>query len=233
MRMIGVIGGLSWESSALYYRLLNERVRERLGGLHSARLLLWSFDFAAIEALQAAGDWPACEARMAEAADALVGAGAEILLVASNTMHRTLGSLSATATARLVHIADPTAAAIRAAGSVRPGLLATAYTMEQDFYLGRLRERHGIDAIVPDDADRRVVHRIIYDELCLGVVRPESRRAYLDVIARLRDRGADGIILGCTEIGMLISADDVDLPVFDTTLLHARRAADLSIDGPS
>jgi aspartate racemase len=230
MKTIGVIGGLSWESTAIYYRLLNERVRARLGGLHSARLLVWSFDFAEIEALQADGDWAAATRAMEAAARALAAGGADLLLIASNTMHKMADAAEAAAGRPLLHIADATADAIRAAGCRRPARLATAYTMEQDFYLGRLRARHGLEAMVPDAADRQAVHRIIYDELCQGIVRPESKAAYLEVVARLRRAGADSIILGCTEICMLIGQDDVDCPVFDTTKLHAEGAADRAID---
>jgi aspartate racemase len=229
MKTIGVIGGLSWESTAIYYRLLNERVRARLGGLHSARLLVWSFDFAEIEALQAEGDWAGATRAMEAAARALAAGGADLLLIASNTMHKMADAAEAAAGRPLLHIADATGSAIRAAGCRRPALLATAYTMEQDFYLGRLREHHGLEAMVPDAADRRAVHRIIYDELCQGIVRPESKAVYLDVVARLRRTGADSIILGCTEICMLIGQDDLDCPVFDTTRLHAEGAADRAI----
>ncbi|WP_027134511.1 aspartate/glutamate racemase family protein [Geminicoccus roseus] len=231
MKMIGVIGGLSWESTAIYYRLLNERVRARLGGLHSARLLLWSFDFAEIEALQAEGNWAGATRAMEAAARALAAGGADLLLIASNTMHKMADQAAAASGLPVLHIADPTGQAIRAAGCRRPALLATAYTMEQDFYLGRLRERHGLDAMVPNEADRRQVHRIIYDELCQGIVRPQSKAAYLEVVRRLRADGADSIILGCTEICMLLGQDDLDCPVLDTTRLHAEHAADLAIGG--
>lgn len=229
MKTIGVIGGLSWESTAIYYRLLNEQVRTRLGGLHSARLLVWSFDFAAIEALQAQGDWQGAADEMARAAHSLKAGGADLLLIASNTMHRMADAVEAAAGLPLLHIADATGAAIRAAGCRRPALLATAYTMEQDFYRGRLEERFGLEVLVPDTEDRAVVHQIIYAELCRGIVDPASKAAYLDVVARLRARGADAVILGCTEICMLLGPADLDCPVFDTTLLHAQAAADLAL----
>ena len=229
MRTIGVIGGLSWESTALYYRFMNERARERLGGLHSARLLLWSFDFAEVERLQAEGDWEGATALMADAARRLAAGGADLLVIASNTMHRMADAVEAAGGVPLIHIADATAAAAKHLGVTRPALLATRYTMEQPFYKGRLRDRHGLDAIVPDAGGRELVHRVIYEELCLGVVRPESKRAYLDVVAGLRRQGADGVILGCTEVGMLIGPDDIDLPVLDTARLHAEAAVDAAL----
>lgn len=229
MRTLGVIGGLSWESTALYYRFMNERARERLGGLHSARLLLWSFDFAEVERLQAEGDWEGATALMADAARRLAAGGAELLVIASNTMHRMADAAEAAGGVPLLHIADATAAAARRLGVNRPALLATRYTMEQPFYKGRLRDRHGLDAIVPDAGGRELVHRVIYEELCLGVVRPESKRAYLEVVEGLRRQGADGVILGCTEVGMLIGPDDVNLPVLDTARLHAEAAVDAAL----
>jgi aspartate racemase len=230
VKTIGLIGGLSWESTALYYRHLNELARERLGGLHSARLLLWSFDFAEVEALQAAGDWAGATRLMAEAARRLGAGGAELLVIASNTMHRMADEVAAAVPSLpLVHIADATAEALLAAGVRRPALLATRYTMEQDFYKGRLRDRHGIGAAVPDEAGRELVHRIIYEELCRGVVRDESKAAYLRVVDDLRREGADGVILGCTEVVMLVGQADTDLPVFDTTRLHCQRALELAL----
>jgi aspartate racemase len=224
MKTIGLIGGLSWESTAIYYRLLNEAVRRRLGGLHSARLLLWSFDFAEIEALQAGGDWAGAAARMAEAARCLVRGGADCLVICSNTMHRMAAEVEAAGDLPLIHIADATAAAIKVSSSRRPLLLATRYTVEQPFYKGRLRERHGIEAMVPEEADRETVHRIIYEELCRGILRPDSKSAFLDIVGRCQARGADGVIFGCTEIGMILDERDFDIPVFDTTLLHAEAA---------
>src|SRR5215470_5655134 len=224
MKTIGLIGGLSWESTAIYYRLLNETVRRRFGGLHSAKLLLWSFDFAEIEALQAAGDWAAATEMMADAARRLERAGADCLVICSNTMHRMAGEVEAATALPLIHIADATAAAIKASPARRPLLLATRYTMEQPFYKARLAECHGIAALIPDDAGRRIVHQIIYEELCRGIVRPESKAAYLEVVARGRAQGADGVIFGCTEVGMIIAPEDFEIPVFDTTLLHAEAA---------
>lgn len=226
MRTVGLLGGMSWESSALYYRVLNETVRARVGGLHSAPCVLHSFDFAEVEALQAAGDWDGAGALLADAARGLVGAGAELLVVCTNTMHEVADAIEAAiAPVPLLHIADATAAAVHAAGCVRPGLLGTAFTMERPFYAGRMRDRHGLDVLVPDAADRADVHRVIYDELVRGVVTDASRERYLEVIAALRDRGADGIVLGCTEIELLVGPDDVDVPVFETARLHAEAAA--------
>jgi aspartate racemase len=224
VRTLGLIGGLSWESTQIYYRVINEGVRARLGGLHSAQLLLWSFDFAEIEARQAAGDWAGATTAMADAARRLARAGAEGLLVCSNTMHRMADEVEAAAGLPLLHIADATAARLRASGAQRPGLLATRYTMEQAFYRGRLQERHGLDVLVPDEPGRTLVHDVIYDELCQGIVRAESKAAYRRIVADLRAQGADSLILGCTEVGMLIAQADVDLPVFDTTLIHGEEA---------
>lgn len=229
MKTLGLIGGMSWESTAIYYRHLNELARQRLGGLHSAQLLLWSFDFAEIEALQAAEDWAAATERMVQAARALARAGAEAVVICTNTMHRMAAEVEAAVEIPLIHIADTTAAAIRPSSVRRPLLLATGYTMAQDFYKGRLRDRHGIDVAVPDDAGRELVHRVIYEELCQGVVRPESKAAYLDLIETQRRDGVDGVILGCTEVCMLIGPGDVDLPVFDTTRIHAERALDFAL----
>ena len=229
MKTIGLIGGLSWESTAPYYRHLNEGVRERLGGLHSARIVLWSFDFAQVEALQAEGDWGAATRLMEDAARRLAGAGAELIVIASNTMHRMADEVEVAAGLPLIHIADATGLAVRAAGLRRPALLATRYTMEQDFYRGRLAARHGVEAMVPDERGRELVHRIIYEELCVGIVRPQSKAAYLEEIERLRRQGADGVILGCTEVGLLLGPEDTDLPMFDTTRLHVEKALDVAL----
>lgn len=231
MRTIGLIGGLSWESTAPYYRNLNELARERLGGLHSAKVLLWSFDFAEVEALQAAGDWAGATGLMEDAARRLAAGGAELLAICSNTMHRMADEVEAATGLPLVHIADATGAAARAASVRRPALLATRYTMEQDFYKGRLAGRHGVETIVPDAAGRELVHRVIYEELCLGIVRAESKAGYLAVVEGLRRQGADGVILGCTEVGMLIGQGDVDLPVLDTTRLHVEAVMDAALRG--
>lgn len=221
MRTLGLLGGMSWESTLVYYRLLNEGVRDRCGGLHSAPLLLWSAEFASIAAKQAAGEWDALGRELGEAGRRLAGAGAKALLICTNTMHRVHDAIEADAGVPVLHIADATGAAIQQAGLRRPALLATRFTMEGAFYHQRLAERWGFDAVIPDESDRTVVHDIIYDELCRGQIRPESRRAYLDIVDRLRTAGADSVILGCTEITLLIGQADIDLPVFDTTALHA------------
>ncbi|MGW0777534.1 aspartate/glutamate racemase family protein [Streptomyces sp. NPDC002835] len=223
MRTIGLIGGMSWESSAEYYRLVNELVRDRLGGLHSARCVLHSVDFAEIEQLQSAGEWEHAGEILAEAARGLEAAGADLLLICTNTMHKVAGQVEAAVRVPLLHLADATADAVRAAGLSRVGLLGTAFTMEQDFYRGRLAG-HGLDVLTPDAEGRALVHRVIYEELCLGVVRDESRAAYRQVIDELVDSGAEGVVLGCTEIELLIGADDSPVPVFPTTRLHAEAA---------
>ena len=230
MKTLGLIGGMSWESTAIYYRHLNEMVRDRLGGLHSAKLLLWSFDFDEVAQRQHAGDWDGAGTLMVDAARRLKAGGAEGLVICTNTMHKLSQVVEEAAGLPLIHIADATAAAIRAAGVKRPLLLATRYTMEQDFYRGRLAQRHGIEALVPDEAGRAMVHRVIYEELCRGIVSPVSKDAYLAEIARLQsEEGIDGVILGCTEITMLIGQDDLTLPVFDTTRIHAQAAVDFAL----
>ncbi|KRE95788.1 hypothetical protein ASG76_06230 [Nocardioides sp. Soil774] len=228
MRKVGLLGGMSWESTALYYRLVNEDVRERLGGFHSARLVLASVDFAEVEAMQVAGDWDAAGAMLADEARALEAAGAECLVLCTNTMHKVAGAIEAAVDIPLLHLADVTADAVRAAGLDRVALLGTRFTMEQVFYADRLRS-HGIDVLVPDEPDRSLVHDVIYDELVRGVVRDPSRAAYVDVVGRLVEAGAQGVVLGCTEIELLIGADDVEVPVFATTALHARAAVDFAL----
>lgn len=227
--MIGLIGGMSWESSAEYYRLLNEGVRDRCGPTASARCLLWSFDFSAIERLQHAGDWPALAVLLADAARRLEAGGAEALLLCTNTMHLLADAVQRAVAVPLLHIADPTADRIAAAGLRRVGLLGTAFTMERDFYRARLRDRHGLDVIVPDAAGRATVHRIIYDELVAGRARAESRAAFRAVIARLVADGAEAVILGCTEIMLLVRPEDSAVPLFDTTTLHAGAAVDFAL----
>jgi len=234
MRTIGILGGMSWQSSVDYYRYINAGVADRLGGYHSARTLMLSVDFAEIEALQAADDWDAAGRRLAEDARALEAGGAGAIILATNTMHRVAPAIEAAVGIPLLHIADPTGEAIRAAGIGRVALLGTRYTMEQEFYRGRLVERFGLEVLVPDEPDRTRVHDVIYDELVHGVVRDESREAYRSVVARLVERGAEGVILGCTEIGLLLSATDVPVPVFDTTRLHCEAAVDWLLDeGPA
>ena len=228
MKRIGLLGGMSWESTIEYYRLVNELVAQRLGGLHSADCLLRSVDFAGIEVLQREDRWDEAGAILASEARALEAAGAELLVLCTNTMHKLAPQITGAISIPFVHIADTTADAVRAAGLHRVGLLATAYTMEQEFYVGRLRE-HGLEVVVPGAGDRRIVHDVIYTELCVGVVRPESRTEYRRIMRGLADDGAQGILLGCTEIDLLVGAEDAPVPVFDTTRLHAEKAVELSV----
>jgi aspartate racemase len=229
MKRIGLLGGMSWESSAEYYRLINEAVRDRLGGLHSADCLLRSVDFADIEALQRDGRWDEAAVSLAAEARALVAGGAELLVLCTNTMHKVADRIASAVDIPFVHIADTTANAVRAQGLQTVGLLATAYTMEQDFYVGRLRDDHGLDVLVPDEPDRRIVHDVIYDELCVGTIDDNSRDEYRRIMAGLAGRGAQGILLGCTEIDLLVGPTDATVPVFDTTRLHAERAVELAL----
>lgn len=229
MRMIGLIGGMSWESSAAYYRLLNEGVRAQCGPTASARCLLWSFDFAEIEALQHRGDWDGLSERLVDAAQRLEAAGAEALLICTNTMHRLADAVTASVSIPLLHIADPTARRIQAAGIGTVGLLGTAFTMEQSFYKDRLTDMHGLRVIVPDEPDRRIVHRIIYEELVASQVLPASREAYRAIIRRLVAAGAEAVILGCTEIMLLVGPEDSPVPVFDTTAIHAAAAVEWAL----
>ncbi|MEW6373856.1 MAG: aspartate/glutamate racemase family protein [Pseudomonadota bacterium] len=223
-QVIGLIGGMSWKSSAEYYRLINEDVSKRLGGLHSARCLLWSFDFADIEALQRTDRWDEAAALMVDAARRLERGGADFLVIATNTMHIAAPQVQAATSLPLLHIADPTAERIKAAGLRRVGLLGTAFTMEQEFYKGRLAREHGLDVLVPEAPERAAVHRIVYEELVRGRILDSSRMAYREVIAGLVARGAEAIILGCTEIMLLIGPEDSPVPLFDTTGLHAEAA---------
>lgn len=230
MKTLGLIGGMSWESTVPYYRIVNERVRERLGGLHSAKLVLHSVDFAAIETLQRADDWATAGAILADAARGLRAAGAEAIVLCTNTMHLVAPAIEAAVDVPLLHIADATAARIRAAGLGTVALLGTRFTMERDFYRARI-EAAGIAVLIPDAADRETVHRVIYDELCLGRIRDDSRTAYRAIIAGLVARGAQGAILGCTEIGLLIGEGDAPVPLFDTARIHAEAAADWALAG--
>jgi aspartate racemase len=229
MRTIGLIGGMSAESTLIYYRLINEGVSARLGGHHSAEIVLWSVDFAEIEALQRAGAWDKAGAELAAAAAKLETVGAKAIVLCTNTMHVVAPAIAAAVRIPFLHIADATAAALKAAGRRRPLLLATRYTMEQDFYKGHLSARHGIDAVVPDAEGRTTVHDIIYNELVHGVVEPASRARYLAVVEQGAKAGADSVIFGCTEIGMLLSQKDVALPCFDTTALHADAAVEFAL----
>ncbi|OQR34933.1 aspartate racemase [Pseudomonas sp. T] len=229
MKTIGLIGGMSWESTIPYYRQINERIKERLGGLHSAKVALYSVDFHEIERLQHAGDWDAAGRVLADAARSLKAAGADFLVLCTNTMHKVVPAIEAAVDIPLLHIADPTAEAIRAAGVATVGLLGTRFTMEQAFYKDRLVDRFGLKVLTPNEADRQVVHRIIYEELCLGRIRDESREEYRRIIAALVEQGAEAVILGCTEISLLVGPADASVPLFDTTALHALHAADAAI----
>jgi aspartate racemase len=229
MRTIGLLGGMSWESTVPYYRIVNETVRERLGGLHSAKLVLYSVDFQEIESLQHTEAWDEAGQVLGRAARALRAAGADFIVLCTNTMHKVADSIERAAGLPLLHIADPTAEAIRAAGLHRIGLLGTRFTMEQDFYKARFRDQHGLDILIPGDPDREIVHRVIYDELCQGRVLQGSREQFRQIIQRLVDQGAQAMILGCTEISMLIGDGDSPVPTFDTTRLHARKAAEWAV----
>ena len=230
MRRIGLLGGMSWESSAEYYRLVNEATRERLGGLHSADCLLRSVDFTEIEELQRSDRWHEAGERLAAEARALVLAGAEMIVLCTNTMHKVADAIVDAIEVPFVHIADTTAQAVRGAGLSSVGLLATAYTMEQDFYVGRLRDRHGLEVLVPEAGDRQFVHDVIYRELCVGVVSDPSREGCKRIMAELAERGAEGILLGCTELDLLIAPRDAPVALFDTTRLHAEAAVQLALE---
>ncbi len=229
MKTIGLIGGMSWESTVSYYQQINEAIKDRLGGLHSAKILLYSVDFHEIERLQHAGDWVAAGAMLGEAARALEKAGADFLLLCTNTMHKVAPMIEAAVVIPLLHIADSTAAEIRQAGYATVALLGTRFTMEESFYRDRLSESHGLRVMVPDAADRQIVHRIIYDELCRGVVTAESRGEYRRIMETMAAQGAQAIILGCTEIALLVSQQDATIPLFDTTRLHALAAVDKAL----
>jgi len=229
VKTIGLLGGMSWESTETYYRLINEGVKERLGGLHSARIAMVSVDFAPIEELQAADDWETAGRVLAEAAEGIEAAGADFLVIATNTMHQVAPAIEAAIEIPLLHIADATAVPIRAAGVETVGLLGTAFTMDRDFYRGRLAERHGLEVLVPEAEDRATVHRVIYDELVLGEIRDASRTEYLRIIDDLRRRGASAVIEGCTEISLLVKPEHTDVPLYDTTALHAAAAVEMAL----
>ena len=231
MKTIGLLGGMSWESTVSYYQIINRAVGERLGGFHSAKILLHSVDFAEIERLQHADRWAEAGSLLAEAAMALEGAGADFLVICTNTMHRVAPEIEARVHVPLLHIADPTAEAIRAAGISTVGLLGTSFTMEQDFYRGRLQRKFGLTVHVPEPASRDLIHQVIYQELCRGVISEPSRTSLQHVVAGLVGMGAEAVILGCTEIGLLLRAEDVSIPLFDTTLLHAEAAASFALAG--
>lgn len=231
LKTIGLIGGMSWESTVPYYRKINETVKEHLGGLHSAKVILYSVDFHEVEQLQHAGDWEAAGELLAGAARSLEAAGADFLVVCTNTMHKVAPAIESAVSIPLLHIADPTAVAIKASGFSTVGLLGTRFTMEQEFYRDRLRERHGLQVLTPQLEDREIIHRVIYEELCLGVVKPESRIHYRRIMEELKQQGAEAIILGCTEISLLVGQEDSDVPLFDTTGIHARSAAEWALRG--
>lgn len=226
MKTIGLIGGMSWESTVTYYRQINETIKERLGGLHSAKLVLYSVDFDEIEQFQHSGNWEAAGAVLAGAARSLEAAGAGFIVLCTNTMHKVAASIEASVDIPLLHIADPTANEIKRAGHTTLGLLGTRFTMEQDFYRDRLSSRHNLRVITPAPIDREIVHRIIYEELCLGDVKSESRAEYRRIMAVLASQGTQAIILGCTEISLLVSQQDSPVPLFDTTAIHAMAAAE-------
>ncbi|HTY92105.1 MAG TPA: aspartate/glutamate racemase family protein [Methanocella sp.] len=224
MRTIGLIGGMSWESSIEYYRIINEAVREKLGGLHSAPLVMHSVEFEEIRALQDGGDWAELTDIMTDAARGLKWAGADFILICTNTMHIMADDVQRRAGIEVLHIADATGEGIKSAGLKKVGLLGTKFTMEKDFYTGRLRDKFGIEAIVPEEAERQEVHDIIFKELCAGIISPESKGRLMKIMAGLTSRGAQGIVLGCTEIPLIIGQGDADVPVFDTTRIHALAA---------
>ena len=229
MKTIGIIGGMSWESTATYYRIINRVVYERLGGLNSARVLLYSFNFDQISQLQKAGRWEEAGVDLAGAGKSLEKAGADFLVIATNTMHKVAEVVESAVEVPLLHIADPTAEAVRSEGIAKVGLIGTAFTMEDDFYKKRLCRNYDLEVVIPDEKERQLVHDVIFDQLCQGQVLERSRRQYQKIIKDLAGQGASGVILGCTEISMLIGPDQTDVPLFDTTEIHARRAAELAL----
>jgi aspartate racemase len=229
MKTIGLMGGMSWESSIAYYRLINECVRRRLGGHHSARSVMVSIDFAEIEALQRQDNWKAAARILIKAAQQIELAGADMLLICTNTMHKLADQVQEQINIPLLHIADATGDDIKHQGLDKVALLGTRFTMEEQFYKGRLEDRYGLHVLIPGKADRDMIHRVIYKELVLGIINPDSKAAYLAVIENLEQQGAQGVILGCTELGLLINALDADLPIFDTTEIHALTAVDLAL----
>ena len=229
MKLIGLIGGMSWESTQTYYRLINEGVKAELGGLHSAKLVLYSVDFAEIESLQHQGNWPATAEILMNAAQALERAGADFILICTNTMHKVAEQVQQAISIPLLHIADATARVLNNDKIKRVGLLGTRFTMEQTFYRERL-EHQGIQAIIPNEVQRERVHAVIYNELCLGKINNESKQDYLEIVRSLKDQGAEGVILGCTEIGLLIQRSDTDVTIYDTTEIHAQEAVNVALN---
>ncbi len=229
MKTIGLVGGMSWESTAEYYRIINETTKQRAGGFHSARIILYSVDFEEIERLQRAGDWDGLTAIMIDAAKRVERGGAEVLLICANTMHRMADEVQSKIAIPLLHIADVTAAKVGSLSISKVGLLGTRYTMEQDFYKGRLSRKHGLEVLIPGKDDRDIIHDILYNELCLGEVREASKNAFKQIIAGLVGQGAQGVILGCTEIPLIVRQEDYDIPLFDTTAIHAEAAVDYAL----
>jgi aspartate racemase len=229
MKTIGMIGGMSWESTVTYYQAINQGIKSHLGGLHSAKLCLYSVDFAEIEELQRQGDWPSMAVILTDAALSLQAAGVDFLLICTNTMHKVVPDIEPHISIPIVHIADATAEQLLQDGIIKVGLLGTRFTMEQEFYKQRLIEQYGMAVVIPEQEDRNAVHEIIYDELCCGVLRPESKQRYLDIIDDLVRKGAQAVILGCTEIGLLINQQDTSIPLYDTTDIHARYAVQLAL----
>ena len=229
MKTIGMIGGMSWESSLEYYRIINETVKKRLGGFHSAKCVLYSVDFDEVEKLQHQGDWDELTRLMVDAAQGLEKVGVDSVIICTNTMHLMADEVQAAIRIPVLHIVDVTAEAIKSHGQTRVGLLGTKFTMEKDFYKGRLRDKHGLEVLIPSADERQVVHDILYSELCLGEIKELSREKFRSVIQNLVDRGAQGVILGCTEIPLIVSQEDYAIPVYDTTSLHAQAAVDFAL----
>ncbi len=229
MKTIGLIGGMSWESTSEYYRIINERIRKRMGGLHSGKIVMYSFDFAEIEPLQTSGRWSDAAGALIDAALLLGRAGADFIVICTNTMHKVADAVQDAVPIPVLHIADAVAESIKELEVNMVGLLGTAFTMEEDFYRARLEMKHGIRTIIPDEQDRETIHRVIYDELCVGEIRPQSKLSFRGIMERLASRGAGGIVLGCTEIPLLVTGLDVDVPLFDTTEIHAVKAADMAV----
>ena len=229
MKTMGMIGGMSWESSLEYYRIVNEAIKKKLGGFHSAKCILYSVDFEEVEKLQHLGDWDELTRMMMDAAQRLENTGADFVIICTNTMHKMADEVQGAIRIPVLHIVDVTAKAIKGNRQTRIGLLGTKFTMEQDFYKGRLKDKHGLDVLIPSADERQVVHDILYSELCLGEIKELSKEKFKSVIQKLVDRGAQGVILGCTEIPLIVSQDDYEIPVYDTTTLHAQAAVDFAL----
>lgn len=230
MKTIGIIGGMSWESSTVYYQLMNQKIKELLGGFHSCKLILWSVDFAEVEQLQRDGNWIKLDELMAKAAHKLELAGAEIILVGTNTMHLCAPAIEAKISVSFLHIAEATAQIIQKTGFKKVALLGTKFTMEKDFYKDIIQKKYGIEILIPTKDERDIIHQIIYKELVQGKIKPESKQKYIDIIKNLHEKGAEGVILGCTEIPLLIQAEDVPIPIFDTTKIHAEKAIEWALE---